>query len=47
MDDLLEDTIDSDEGLGTEFKISYEEDTALERESPEDTNDALPEDPSQ
>ena len=32
---------------GTEFKISYEEDTALERESPEDANDALPEDSSQ
>jgi len=31
----------------TEFKISYEEDTVLERESPEDSNNALSEDPSQ
>ena len=32
---------------GTEFKISYEEDKASERESPEDSADALPEDSSQ
>ena len=32
---------------GTEFRISYEEDTALERESPEASNDAPPEDSSQ
>ncbi len=32
---------------GTEFKISYEEDTALERGSPKDSSDALPEDSNQ
>ena len=31
----------------TEFRINYEEDTALERESPKDSDDALPEDSSQ
>ena len=31
----------------TEFKISYEQDTVLERECSEDTNDTLPGDSTQ